>query len=193
IPVYIFYFFFILVVYYFSLKDGSYFIHQVREFIPLPEEAKDRILSRFVVVTRGVFLGIIGTAFFQSFMALLGYIVFGVPYAVLFGVLTLIVALLGLAPVVYVPVVVYVGYISGVNKAFFLLIWCVLLVSTIDNYIRPALIGKETRLHPLFVFIFILGGLIRFGFTGIFLGPLILALFITLAEMLREKYFPPAV
>ncbi|MHA2611375.1 MAG: AI-2E family transporter [bacterium JZ-2024 1] len=191
IPVYVFYFFFTLVVYYFSIKDGAYFTRQVREFIPLPEDAKDRILQRFIGVTRGVFLGVIGTAFFQSFMALLGYVLFGVPFAVLFGFFTLIAALLGLAPVVYLPAVVYLGIISGAGKAVFLLVWCVVLVSTLDNYLRPALIGKETKLHPLFVFIFILGGLIRFGFMGIFLGPLILSLFITLAEILREKYFPP--
>ena len=191
IPVYVFYFFFTLVVYYFSLKDGSYFTQQVREFIPLPEDAKERILQRFIVVTRGVFLGIIGTAFFQGFMALLGYVLFGVPYAVLFGFFTLLAALLGLAPVVYLPAVAYLGIISGIGRAVFLLLWCVVLVSTVENYLRTALIGKEAKLHPLFVFIFILGGLIRFGFMGIFLGPLILSLFITLAEIIREKYFPP--
>ncbi len=190
IPVYIFYFIFILIVFYFGLKDGSAFIRKVREFIPLPEDSKDRVLRRFVQVIRGVFLGVIGTALFQSFMALLGYMIFGVTDALLLGLFTFFAALLGVAPIVYLFAVAFVGWTGSIWQAVFLLVWCAILVSTLDNYIRPLLIGKETGLHPLFVFIFLLGGLIRFGFTGIFLGPLILALFITFAEIIREKYFP---
>lgn len=190
-PKLLFNFLILLLTMFFGFRDGGRFVRLVRDFIPLPDDTKDRIFKRFVDTTYAVLIGMVGTSLYQAVMMTLGFVFFGVPYAFLLGFAGFLLALLGLSPLVWVPAVLYVILIKGtVVAGIILLAYFIVFVSTVDNFLRPYLISRRIKLHPLPLIIFIFGGLLKFGFTGLFAGPIVLALFLTSAELVREKYFP---
>jgi predicted PurR-regulated permease PerM len=191
LPKLVFNFLIMLLTMFFAFRDGGRFVRLVRDFIPLPEDTKDRIFKRFVDTTYAVLIGMVGTSLYQSVAMTIGFLFFGVPYAFLLGFGGFLMSLLGLSPLVWVPAVLYVILIKeNLVAGLILLIYCVVFVATVDNFLRPYLISRRIMLHPLPLVIFIFGGLLKFGFIGLFIGPIILALFLTSAELVREKYFP---
>lgn len=125
---------------------------------------------------RGVVYGVLGTALIQTVLAGIGYLVAGVPGA---GVLTLITFALCIVPAVGVPLVwipatIWVFSQHGTGWGIFMIVWG-LIVSCVDNFIRPWLMSSGTKLPFLLMFFGALGGLITFGFIGLFIGPTLLA------------------
>lgn len=131
--------------------------------------------------TKSVVYGIIGTAIAQAAMAAIGFWIAGVPGALLLGFLTFVLSLVpGGPPFVWVPVTIWLLYTDQPGWALFMAIWGFISISGIDNIIRPYLISRESRLPLLLVFLGVIGGVLAFGFIGIFLGPTLLALGFTL-------------
>jgi predicted PurR-regulated permease PerM len=140
---------------------------------------------------QGVVFGILGTALAQSTLMLIGLFIAGVPSAVLFGAITFVLALIPAGPVlVWVPASIWLFYQGDTGWAIFLFLWGMLIVSTIDNLVKPLLIGKGSDLPFLLIILGMLGGVFLFGVLGIFIGPTLLALAYTL---LREWAFTPVV
>lgn len=175
---------------FFAFRDGGKFLLACRDYIPLSGESKERVFLRLQETVNAVMLGIVVTSLAQAFLAAVGYWLFRVPYPLMLGLLTFVAGLLGLAVLVWLPVVAYLLFSGQLVYGILLAVWGILLLSNIDNFIRPVFISGRTHLHPLALMVFILGGLIQYGFLGLFLGPIILAVFITLLEILREKYYP---
>ena len=111
-------------------------------------------------------------------LAGVGYFFAGVPMPVFLGFLTMVTSFVAFgAPLMYVPVCLYMILFSGRAWAgVALLVWSVLVVSSIDNVLRTVLISRVTRHSMLLVLIGVLGGLINFGFLGIFVGPVVVAI-----------------
>jgi predicted PurR-regulated permease PerM len=131
--------------------------------------------------TKSVVYGIIGTAIAQAAMAAIGFWIAGVPGTLLLGFLTFVLSLIpGGPPLVWVPVTVWLLYTGEPGWALFMAIWGFVSISGIDNIVRPYLISRESRLPLLLVFLGVIGGVLAFGFIGIFLGPTLLALGFTL-------------
>ena len=86
----------------------------------------------------------------------------------------------------WVPAAIYVMVIGHLWKGIFLILWGALVVGTVDNVIRPLVIGSKVELHPLLLLFALLGGLQAFGFIGIFIGPVVISLIAALISMLRE-------
>lgn len=82
-------------------------------------------------------------------------------------------------PLIWVPAVIFLALNDQVGAAIGVALWCLIVVGTVDNLLRPALIGKDTKMPDLLVLLSTLGGLILFGITGIIVGPILGALFIT--------------
>jgi len=123
---------------------------------------------------------------------LLGGIAFwllGVPSPILWAVLMTFVCMIPVAGsfMVWVPLSIYLILNGHWTKAIFLLAWGALVVSTIDNFLRPKLIKNQTRLHELFIFFSVLGGMSVFGLLGIVLGPVVLAITLGLLDTLRHE------
>jgi predicted PurR-regulated permease PerM len=107
--------------------------------------------------------------------------------------LTALTALLALFPfggtaLVWGPVVIYLFWIGPIWKAVVMLAWGVGVVTMVDNFLKPLLIGQGAQLPTLFLFFSILGGLAAYGFIGIFLGPILLAILLTAIQIYREEY-----
>ncbi|MDD5382401.1 MAG: AI-2E family transporter [Candidatus Margulisbacteria bacterium] len=177
---------------YFFLK-GAKGIHKfIEEFFPLPEGRYRQIFSRFDELSRSMVMGQIVVGLIQGFLAWIGFFVLGVPNPVLWGFLTAIISIIPMlgAALVWFPIAVYLfitGQMVGIYwKAFSLLIYGTLVISTIDNILKPKIIGDRAKIHPLIILFGILGGIQLIGIPGILIGPMILTLFDVVLEMFRE-------
>ncbi len=126
---------------------------------------------------RGIVYGTVGTAIVQGGLAVAGFLVAGVPAAFLLGFITFILSLFPVgAPLVWIPTAIWLYYVEGLGWSVFMALWGVLVISGADNFIRPYLISRGSKLPFLIAFMGIIGGAAAFGFLGIFLGPTLLAL-----------------
>ncbi len=132
-------------------------------------------LARGTVI--GVMLGLVGTAAAQGAVALLGFLIAGVPAAVLLGFATFFLSLVPAGPVLLWGGAAWWLYDSGqTGWAIFMVAWGVLVISSIDNFVKPVLIARGAGISIALIALGVLGGVMVFGFIGIFLGPVLLAL-----------------
>jgi predicted PurR-regulated permease PerM len=177
---------------YFFLKGGKNIYGFLQDFFPLPEGRYKQIFSRFDDLSRGMILGQIVVGIIHGFLSWMAYAVLGVPNPVLWAFLTAIISIIPLmgAGLVWFPVAVYLfisGYAVGTYwKGFALFAYGLLVMSTIDNVLKPKIIGERARIHPLIILFGILGGIQLMGLPGIIIGPLILALFDVVMGIFRE-------
>jgi predicted PurR-regulated permease PerM len=132
---------------------------------------------------RSVVYGIIGTALAQAIMAAFGFWLAGVPSPFLWGLLTFLMALIpGGPPCVWVPATLWLFGVDRVGWGVFLAGWGFFAISGIDNVIRPYLISRGSKLPFVVVLLGVIGGMMTFGFIGLFLGPVLLAVGYSLAR-----------
>jgi predicted PurR-regulated permease PerM len=120
----------------------------------------------------------------------IGLWVTGVPSAAFWGTVTIVVSMIPAigSLLVWVPAVLYLMVIGHVGAALALLAWCGLGVSSIDNFLRPVLIGRDTKMSDLMVLLSTLGGIMLFGMSGFIVGPIVAALFVTIWHLYGEAF-----
>lgn len=129
----------------------------------------------------GVVYGLLGTAFAQGVMAALGFWIAGVPGATFLGLLTFFVSFIPAGPpIIWLPVALWLFSQDQTWQPIFLIVWGAVLVGTIDNLLRPYFISRGSDLPFLLVLFGVIGGMMAFGFIGVFIGPTLLALAYTL-------------
>src|SRR5919108_6414800 len=150
----------------------------VKFLIPMTDEQKNRIFKRFYDTLTATVLGVIATAGVQGILLGLIFWILGISFPVLAGVLSFILSLLpvGGSIFVWLPVGVYLFLIGSTFKGIELLILGAIL-SSVDHFLKPAIIGGRAKLPTLFLFLSIFGGVKAFGFSGIILGPVLLVAF----------------
>ena len=171
-------------------RDGAELCFRMRRLLPMDQEHQERLFKNIVDAILAVVHGSLVVAMVQGFLAGLAYWAFGVPFPVLWGVVTAFVALLpvGGSTLVSIPAGIYLFVQGETLKGVLLLAWCLGLVGTIDNVLKPVLIGNRLGLPVLFLFFGILGGLAFFGALGIILGPVVFALLRALLDLYIEEY-----
>ena len=129
----------------------------------------------------GVVYGILGTALAQGALAAFGLWLAGVPGALFLGLLTTLLSFVPFGPpAVWLPSTIYLFSIDRIEWGIFMGLWGLLVVSTVDNIIRPYFISLGSALPLLLVYLGVLGGIIAFGFLGLFIGPTLLAIAYTI-------------
>ncbi len=170
---------------YFFLVDGSAFLAALMRHIPLSASERDRIMERFVSVTRATLTSTVVIGVIQGAMGGLGFAVAGISgpafWATLMAVLSMVPGV-G-AGLVWVPVCIYLFAVGRIGTAIALVLYCALIVGSVDNVLRPRLVGKGTQMPDLLVLLSTLGGLLLFGAVGFILGPVIAALFVTIWDI----------
>ena len=145
---------------------------------------------------RGVVYGFLGTAMVQGMLAAIGFAIVQVPGALLLGLATFFLALVPFGPpLIWLPVTAWLAVAGKTGLAVFMALWGLIAVSGIDHFLRPYLISREAQLPFVLVFLGALGGVLAFGFIGIFLGPTLLAVgYALLHEFLipKQQTVPPA-
>lgn len=178
-----------LFVLFFVLRDGPKLARDVGDMLPIEEHRRARLLQHLGDVTRAVFLGIGLTALAQGVLVGFGFWIAGLPSALVFGVIATIAALIPMvgAGLVWVPGALFLAVTGDHGHAVFLAAWGVLIVSMVDNFLRPLLISGRAEVPTLAVFIGVMGGLAAFGFIGLFVGPIVLGLLVALYRYEREE------
>jgi predicted PurR-regulated permease PerM len=163
-----------LISLYYLLRDGARARKAVITLSPLSEEENTAIFERLSHAVSSVLKGNLTTAVVQGILSGIGYSIFGIPNPILWGSATALAALIpGVGTsLVFIPMIIYAFVTLPFIMAFGLTLWSVLLVGLIDNFLAPILVGKGMQLHPLLVFLSVLGGIILFGPVGILMGPL---------------------
>lgn len=180
----------VLVTLFFMLRDGALFCDRLRRLLPMERQRQERLFQNIVNAVTAVVHGCLLVAMVQGLLAGLAFWLAGVPYPALWGVATAFAALLpvGGTALVTIPATLYV-FLQGENvKAVILLVWCLGVVVTIDNVLKPLFIGSRIQLPMIFLFFGILGGLAMFGALGLILGPVLFALLAALLDLYSEEY-----
>lgn len=178
-----------LVIFFFFMRHGPGWAAQAQQGLPLAPEHSTRLFRIVEKTINAVFRGVILTAATQAILAGLGYWVAGAAVPILLACTTFITALIPFVgpAVVWLPVAIGL-LISGKTWAGIgLAIWGTLVVSLVDNTLRPWLIGREMKLPLLWLFLAILGGLKLFGFLGVVVGPAALALAVACYRIYIEE------
>jgi predicted PurR-regulated permease PerM len=159
------------------------------QFSPLGPQRTETLLSAVREMVMSSFYGVIAVAAAQGFLCGLGAWIAGLPSPALWGLAAAIVSVLPLfgSALVWLPAAAVLFIQGSTGRGVFMLIWGAVLVGTIDNLIRPWVVVAKLPVHPLVVFVAILGGVETFGLMGILFGPVILAVTMALFRMLREE------
>lgn len=156
-------------------------------------DASQHLLSVAGNTVRSVVYGIIGSALAQGIAATLGFWIAGVPSPFLLGLLTFLLAFIPAGPpFVWVPTTIWLFYEGHVGWGVFMAIWGLFAISGVDNLVRPYLISRGSKLPFVVVLLGALGGVLAFGFIGIFLGPVLLAVGYALAREFTAERKSPA-
>ena len=181
----VFLLFVLLYTMFFFLMDGEKLVHKILFYFPLDHEKESQILEKFTSVTRATIKGTFLISLLQGGLAGIAFAVAGIPNAVFWGALM---AVLSVIPsvgsaLVWAPASIILILQGNIVAGVGLLLFCALIVGSIDNVLRPILVGKDTKMHELMIFFSTMGGIVMFGIVGLFIGPLIASIFITLWEM----------
>ncbi|MFN9154846.1 MAG: AI-2E family transporter [bacterium] len=179
---------------FFLYRDGDSLMWAVRKTaLRLGGELGERIVQIIHNTVISVVFGIIGTALAQAAVSLIGFLMAGVPAALVLAIATFFLSMIPAGPpLVWIGATVWLVSEGQVAWAVFMVVWGMFAISGIDNVVRPILISRGADLPFLLVFIGVLGGLLAFGFIGIFIGPTLLALaFALLQHWINSETEPP--
>ena len=158
--------------------------------MPLKDEDEKQLLVRFKSVTRATLKGTAVIGILQGTLAGLALWFAGMPSALFLAVAMMFLSVvpgIGTA-LVWIPAAIFLAFDNSLWVALSVAVFCAIVVGSIDNVLRPKLVGNDTRLHELLIFFSTLGGLLVFGFWGFVIGPIIAALFVTVWELYGEEF-----
>ncbi len=162
---------------FFFYRDGVQVVDKLQEAIRrIVGDQTQHLLTLVGGTVKSVVYGILGTALAQGALAGIGFWIAGVPLPLLLGLITFLLALLPMGPpLVWIPAVLWLFHVGKMGWGIFMLIWGFFVISGVDNVLKPYLISRGSNLPFILVFIGVLGGIMGFGFIGIFIGPTLLA------------------
>lgn len=176
-----------LITLYFFLKNGDEFLSGIMKLSPLDNAYDSEILTSIQKTINSVLRGSLTIAVIQGFLVGTGLFIFHVPNPALWGMVAAIGALIpgmGTA-LITVPSILYLVLTKNTTEAIGLFIWSAFLVGTVDNFLAPYLYTKGIKIHPLFIFFSVLGGISYFGPLGFLFGPIILSAFLSMLHIYR--------
>ena len=183
-------FFMMLYAMFFFLMDGRRYLDLFARYLPLREAEWNLMIERFLSVARATIKGTLLIAVVQGAMGGFVFALLGIPGAVFWG---LVMTVLSVLPVfggalVWVPVAIVLAVEGEWMKALVLVVFASLVIGSVDNVLRPRLVGRDTRMPDLLILFSTLGGLAVFGAIGFILGPITAALFVTVWQIFGTAY-----
>jgi predicted PurR-regulated permease PerM len=178
-------------VLFYLLRDSNEFVSHIKDLLPFSKEIEKKLFDQTKSITSSVLYGQIIIGFIQGILAGFGFFIFGVPNAIL---LTFLATIAGVFPIVgptiiWIPVVLYL-FMAGNTFAAIGVLFFGILSSFIDNFLRPVIVSKMTKIHSSILLIGMVGGLFLFGILGFIIGPLILAYVLVILELYKKKKKP---
>jgi predicted PurR-regulated permease PerM len=175
---------------FYFFRDGERIVERLKYVIPLDETSKEKIVERFGAISRATIRVTLIIGLIQGALGALLLLAFGVRTWVLWGV---IMAVFAIIPVlgawsVLVPFGIFEMASGHIWQGITIILVSTVVISTIDNLLRPRLVGRGAKMHDLLIFFSTLGGLAVFGFMGFIIGPLIAAIFVTLLDIYAFEF-----
>lgn len=174
-------FFIMIYAMFFFLKDGRQILEKIFYYMPLTHEDESRMLDRFVSITRATVKGTLLIGLIQGTLGGIAFYIAGIEGVAFWGTIMVVLSIIpGVgAALVWVPAVVYLFIVGQTWSAILLTAWCALVVGSIDNFLRPILVGKDAEMPDLLILVGTMGGIFLFGAIGFIVGPIVCGLFLT--------------
>lgn len=176
-------------LYYFLVESKS-IIKKIMYLSPLRDEYETTLTSKFSSMVRATLKGTLIVGVVQGLLGGMMFAIAGVPSFVIWGIIMIILSIIPAigSGLVWLPVGVIMIFTGNVWEGIFILVFGTVVISFIDNILRPRLVGGDTAIHPLLVFFATLGGIISFGIMGFIIGPVIMALFLALWDIYGKEF-----
>lgn len=181
-------FIFMSLTIFFLLRDGTGFLTRLRDYLPFPPEQRARLEAQVKGMVVSTMYGGVVVALVQGILGGTAFFLLGVPSPAIWGTA---IAIMSFVPMlgtfsIWGPIVVYLFLEGAVAKGFILLIIGAFGISLVDNILKPIIIGGRTKMHTLVIFFSVIGGIKLFGLIGLIMGPMSIALFISVFEIFRN-------
>jgi predicted PurR-regulated permease PerM len=188
--VFVFHFVILLYTMFFFLTGGPGLLASVMSYLPVNDVDKERMLEQFVSVTRATLKGTILIGIAQGVAGGLAFWAAGIDGAIFWGtVMTILSIIPGIgSALVWLPAAVILMVSGEVWRGIGLAAFGAIVIGSLDNLLRPLLVGRDTQMHELLIFFSTLGGLMMFGVMGFIVGPILAALFVTVWEMFATTF-----
>jgi predicted PurR-regulated permease PerM len=170
---------------FFFLVDGPAMLAKMLYYLPLPAGDEERMIGRFVSVTRATLKGTLIIGGIQGAMGGVGFWVAGIPSPVFWATMMAVFSLIPGAGtgIIWVPACIILLVTGKTVTALVLAVYMAGVVGSIDNLLRPRLVGRDTQMHELLIMLGTLGGIFLFGAVGVIIGPIVAALFVTIWDL----------
>lgn len=170
--------------------DGEKILKRLRYLSPVRNEYQNIILDRFLLISRATIVGTILIGFIQGSFGAITLLVFGIKSWVLWGFIMIVLAIIPMAGtwIILIPAGIIQLFIGNVWQGVGIILTSIIVVSNIDNIIRPRIVGHGAKMHDLLIFFSTLGGLSLFGVTGFIIGPIIASFFITMIDIYELEF-----
>jgi predicted PurR-regulated permease PerM len=184
-----------LYVMFYFLSMGEVLLRKILYFLPLDDNNEQKLLKRFTSVARATIKGTLIIGVMQGAICGIAFAIAGIHGPVFWGSVMAVMSIIpafGTA-IIWFPALIILALTGHFTGVAILAVLCGAVAGNLDNVVRPRLVGKDTKMHDLFVLFGTLGGISMFGLLGIILGPIVAALFITIWEIYGEafkKYLP---
>lgn len=179
----------IILTMFFFFVDGKKMLNRLMYLSPLPNKYDQEIFLKFRDVSYTTLVSTFVAAFAQGITGAIGFAIVGFPVFLAFIFVTLLSLLPYLGSIIfYVPVAIYYLLVGEIWQGIFVLAWGMFIIGSIDNVVRAYMIKDKAQINPIFVFFSILGGLSLFGFWGVIIGPLIVALAVTIFHIYELEF-----
>jgi predicted PurR-regulated permease PerM len=190
----IFQMFFTVFTMYYLFRDGNRIFNGMLEVVPLNAVETRQIFDRTREVIHASVYGVIVIAMIQGTLGGLAFAALGLPSAVVWGVAMFFLSMIPMvgSSVIWVPTAIYLAMSGHWGKALALALWGALVIGTVDNFLRPKLVGERAGLHELLIFFSVLGGLQIWGPLGLVLGPVMIAVTLALFDIFKRLGLSPA-
>ncbi|HEY7886049.1 MAG TPA: AI-2E family transporter [Cellvibrionaceae bacterium] len=179
-----------LYVMFFLLRDGKGIITGLMKALPLGNDKERLLFDKFAEVTRATIKGNLVIGIIQGTLGGLAFWFLGIPAALLWGVVMTILSLIPIigSGLIWGPVAIYMLLTGDIWQGFSLIIYGVAVIGLVDNFLRPILVGRDTRMPDYIVLLSTIGGLALFGAHGFVIGPIIAALFMVSWGIFMQEF-----
>jgi predicted PurR-regulated permease PerM len=175
---------------FYFLIHGPQLLRTLASLLPLSEEDRTEVMNRGLTVTRASLKGIMIVGVIQGILVGLAFWIIGIEGSAFWGsVVFLLSAIPGVgAPLIWLPAAAYLLFTGNTGWGIGLIVWGVLVVGLVDNFLRPWIVGNDSKLPDLVILISILGGILSFGPVGIIIGPVIAAFLDTILNIYKKTF-----
>jgi len=182
--------FFVVFTMYYLFRDGGKIVQALPDALPLSEIQSRALITRTSQVVSASVYGVLTIAVLQGVLGGVAFWILNVPSPILWAVVLAFVCMIPIAGsfFVWLPASGYLMLSGQWISAILLILWGILVISTVDNFLRPRIIKNQTKLHELFVFFSVLGGISVFGLLGVVLGPVVLAITLGLLQTFKQAH-----